>query len=235
MGNIKILVAEDDENILSGLTDVLESEDYKVFPAKDGKEAIKLFGEGKYDLVLLDVMMPEMNGYDVCKHIRQTDEDVPVIMLTAKSEEIDKVVGLKLGADDYITKPFGIHELLARISAILRRTMRGKESSKAQGNVDNFDFGIAKVNTLRFEATLAGDTFELSEREVDILKLFYTHPNEVLKRDFILNEIWGVNYYGTTRTLDQHIAQLRKKVEKDPSSPEYLKTVHGTGYKYLKA
>ncbi len=234
MSNIKILVAEDDENILSGLTDVLESEDYKVFPAKDGKEAIKLFSDGKYDLVLLDVMMPEMNGYDVCKHIRQTDEDVPVIMLTAKSEEIDKVVGLKLGADDYITKPFGIHELLARISAILRRTMRGKESSKTKENVESFDFGIAKVNTLRFESTLAGDAFELSEREVDILKLFYTHPNEVLKRDFILNEIWGVNYYGTTRTLDQHIAQLRKKVEEDPSSPKYLKTVHGTGYKYIK-
>ncbi len=233
MSDIRILVAEDDENILSGLTDVLESEDYKVYPASDGKKALALFNDGKFDLIMLDVMMPEMNGYDVCRQIRKTDEDVPVIMLTAKSEEIDKVVGLKLGADDYITKPFGIHELLARISAVLRRSMRSKKGSSNEG-ISNFMFGETTVDALRFELEKDGEKTELTEREVKILKLFHDHPNEVLKRDFLLNEIWGINYYGTTRTLDQHIAQLRKKVERNPSSPKALKTVHGTGYKYVK-
>ena len=153
-------------------------------------------------------------------------------MLTAKSEEIDKVVGLKLGADDYITKPFGIHELLARISAVLRRSMRSKKGSSSEG-VSNFRLGETTVDTLKFELERDGETTELTEREVKILKLFHDHPNEVLKRDFLLNEIWGINYYGTTRTLDQHIAQLRKKIEGNPSEPTTITTVHGVGYRYI--
>ena len=231
MTQIKVLVAEDDINIRMGLVDILESEGYGVSQAKDGKMAMQLFDKDCFDLVLLDVMMPEKSGYDVCSDIRAINEDVPIIMLTAKGEEIDKVVGLKLGADDYITKPFGIHELLARISAVLRRSKREKTKDKEFFD-QLFMFGEFEVNPKTYKLNKQGKTIDLSERELKLICHFYAHPGEVLSRDNILNVIWGIDYLGTTRTLDQHIAQLRKKIEIDPSKPVLITTVHGVGYRY---
>ncbi|MCP4722062.1 MAG: response regulator transcription factor [Desulfobacteraceae bacterium] len=227
----KILVAEDDINIRTGLVDTLESEDYQVIEAKDGRQAMAAFKTGFFDLVLLDVMMPEKSGYDVCRDIRASNKDVPIIMLTAKGEEIDKVVGLQLGADDYITKPFGVHELLARIAAVLRRSKRQKSDHKDRPQ-EIFMFGEFEVNPKTFKLASAGRTIDLSERELKLIQYFYAHKGEVLSRDNMLNAVWGIDYLGTTRTLDQHIAQLRKKLESDPANPVLIKTVHGVGYRY---
>lgn len=231
MGQIKILVAEDDANIRMGLVDTLESEAYQVAGAKDGKMALKLFDTDVFDLVLLDVMMPEKSGYDVCRDIRAINEDVPIIMLTAKGEEIDKVVGLQLGADDYITKPFGVHELLARISAVLRRSKR-QRPLKDEPVLESFLLGEYEVNPKTYKLTGKNKTIDLSERELKLVQHFHARKGEVLSRDNILNAVWGIDYLGTTRTLDQHIAQLRKKIEPDPSNPVLITTVHGVGYRY---
>ncbi len=231
MTKLKILVAEDDANIRMGLVDTLESENYQVAEACNGAEALKLFNNNIFDLILLDIMMPEKSGYDVCQDIRAVNKDIPIIMLTAKGEEFDKVLGLKLGADDYITKPFGIHELLARISAILRRSKRGAEP-EGKSLQNKFKFGQFKVNIKTYKLSDKDSSIDLSERELKLIQYFHEHPNEVLSRDDILNAIWGIDYYGTTRTLDQHIAQLRKKIEKDPSKPCLITTVHGIGYRY---
>lgn len=232
MNNTTILVAEDDIHIRIGLTDTLESEGYQVIEAKDGNEALAAFDQKSPDLVLLDVMMPGKSGYDVCRAIRTKDAMVPVIMLTAKGEEIDKVVGLKLGADDYITKPFGIHELLARIDAVLRRAERFKSPPVKDKGKYAFAFAGFTVDPKRFKMTGADKSFDLSKREIELLKLFAAHPGEVLDRDTILTRIWGVDYGGTTRTLDQHIAMLRKKIEKKPATPVIITTVHGVGYRF---
>ncbi len=231
MTKLKILVAEDDANIRMGLVDTLESENYQVAEASDGAMALDLFNNNIFDLILLDIMMPEKSGYDVCQDIRMVDKDIPIIMLTAKGEEFDKVLGLKLGADDYITKPFGIHELLARISAVLRRSK--SETKPVEKSLHNkFKFGQFEVNTKTYKLSGKVSSIDLSERELKLIQYFHEHPNEVLSRDNILNAIWGIDYFGTTRTLDQHIAQLRKKIEKNPSNPCLITTVHGIGYRY---
>jgi DNA-binding response OmpR family regulator len=236
MSSIHILVAEDDNYIREGLVDTLESEGYKVTSAADGREASNLLQEAGFDLVLLDIMMPEKSGYDLCRDIRSKDPDTPIIMLTAKGEEIDKVLGLELGADDYITKPFGVHELLARISAVLRRSKRATDNDNVGSTMPaEFPFGDATVNTRQFRLTTGRQSIDLSEREMKLLYIFFSHPDEVLSRDRLLNEAWGIDYFGTTRTLDQHIAQLRKKVETNPSKPEFIHTVHGVGYRYRTA
>lgn len=235
MTQIKILVAEDDPHIRMGLKDTLESEAYVIVEAADGNEAIALFKTQSIDLALLDVMMPEKSGYDVCREIRAIDQQLPIIMLTAKGEEIDKVVGLELGADDYITKPFGIHELLARISAVLRRSLRHKKNESSK-ELEPFAFGRFKVNPQTYKLidklSEKKRQIDLSERELNLLLYFHDHPGKVMSRDNILNAIWGIDYFGTTRTLDQHIAQLRKKIETDPSHPVIITTVHGVGYRY---
>lgn len=235
-----ILIAEDDIHIRTGLVDTLESEGFRTLEAANGREALELFASGRPDLVLLDVMMPEKSGYDVCQEIRTGDTRIPIIMLTAKGEEIDKVVGLKLGADDYVTKPFGIHELLARIDAVLRRAGQAAEAAaeqaadKAAGTAEAvIDFGPGRVDTKCYVWTLGQATCPLTEREIRLIRLFSARPNEVLSRDAILNEVWGIDYLGTTRTLDQHIANLRKKIEANPSSPRIIRTVHGVGYRYV--
>ncbi len=231
---IRILVAEDDEHILMGLVDTLESEGYSATPVGDGLKALELFASGKFDLVLLDVMMPGKSGYDVCKAIRRRDEEIPIIMLTAKGEEIDKVLGLGLGADDYITKPFGVRELLARIAAVLRRSRRVASAPDDQDSIpDRFTFGAALVDALQYKIMLNDQAKDLSALEMKLLRFFYAHPNAVLSRDRILTEVWGVSYFGTTRTVDQHVAQLRKKVEPDPGQPRFIITVHGVGYRYV--
>ncbi|SDT95996.1 response regulator transcription factor [Desulfobacula phenolica] len=266
MTTIHILVAEDDDNIRMGLVDILESESYQVTQAQNGEKALALFRNNTVDLVLLDIMMPEKNGYDVCRDIRAMDKQVPIIMLTAKGEEMDKVIGLHSGADDYITKPFGIHELLARITAVLRRAGLQKNAVAhaaiaKDATTKNFDacseeifmFGGYRVNPKTFKLTTrySGEPLssshdgqldmkapveiveiEISKRELKLIQFFYQHTGQVLSRDTLLNEIWGINYLGTTRTLDQHIAKLRKKIENTPSSPKFITTVHGVGYRY---
>ncbi len=229
MKPIHILVAEDDPHIRMGLVDTLESENYQVTQAQNGQQAIALFQNQAFDLVILDIMMPEKSGYDVCREIRRKDRQTPVIMLTAKGEEIDKVVGLQLGADDYVTKPFGIYELLARISAVLRRS-RLSDPEDQPGSA--FMFGAFEVNPKTFKLSGAGNSQDLSEREVNLLRLFHGHPGEVLSRDAILNAVWGIEYLGTTRTLDQHIAKLRKKLKTSALAPDMITTVHGVGYRY---
>lgn len=226
----KILIAEDDANIRTGLIATLESEGYAVTAAGDGAQALKLYPQEKFDLVLLDVMMPKASGYDVCRELRGRGERVPVLFLTAKGEEIDKVVGLKLGADDYVTKPFGVHELLARVEALLRR---GRSNGAAAPVLPPaFRLGAAEIDRQKFTARVAGRTLALTARELKLAEVFVAHPGEVLTRDVLLNAVWGVDYFGTTRTLDQHVAQLRKKVEAAPESPVAIVTVHGVGYRY---
>jgi DNA-binding response OmpR family regulator len=234
MTKARILVAEDDGNIRAGLIDTLESEGYEAVSARDGDEALALFRKQAFALVLLDIMMPGKSGYDVCREIREADKDVPIIMLTAKGEEVDKVVGLQLGADDYVTKPFGLHELLARIAAVLRRSRRGGAGAGARGRKppDRFAFGGAQVDGRQYTLRAGRKTFGLTARELKLLQYFHAHPNEVLTRDELLNAVWGVDYFGTTRTLDQHIAQLRKKVERNARRPRVIATVHGVGYRY---
>ena len=229
----KILVVEDDENIRTGLIDVLESEGFEAEAASDGVIALKVFDRDQFDMVLLDLMMPGKSGYDVAREIRAGGSRVPIIMLTAKSEEIDKVLGLELGADDYVTKPFGVRELLARISALFRRSQAMEASISEEDEPATFQLGPVEVDALRYEAKAHGETHSLTPRELKLLRLFHARPDEALSRDFLLNEAWGVDYLGTTRTLDQHIAQLRKKVEQDPSNPILIATVHGVGYRWM--
>jgi DNA-binding response OmpR family regulator len=236
MNSPHILVAEDDKNIRIGLIDTLESEGYRVSSAVNGIETVELFGKGGFDLIVLDIMMPGKSGYDVCREIRAKDYDVPIIMLTAKGEEIDKVVGLQLGADDYVTKPFGVHEFLARIAAVLRRSKKTVAAVKAgaKGKMpESFVFGHAEIDTRKYKATRGRKIFDLSARELQLMYLFKQRANEVLSRDELLNQVWGINYYGTTRTLDQHIAQLRKKMDAD-SRDQRIQTVHGVGYRYVE-
>lgn len=226
-----ILVAEDDPDIRMGLVDTLASEGYQILEAKDGSEAIKTAAENDFDLMLLDIMMPGKNGYDVLRDIRAKNNQVPVIMLTAKGEEIDKVVGLELGADDYITKPFGIHELLARIAAVLRRSSIAlKKEPEKEEPIKRFGKYLIDFKCYKF---IKNDIeLNLSEREINLIQIFFDHPQEVLSRDFLLDKAWGIDYPGTTRTLDQHIAKLRKKIEDQPANPKVITTVHGIGYRY---
>lgn len=229
--SIRVLIAEDDAHLRQGLIDLLESEGYTVFPAADGRQALAEFRREPPDLLLLDVMMPELSGYDVCREIRKQDSRTPIIMLTAKGEEIDKVVGLELGADDYVTKPFGLHELRARIASVLRRS-RHQRQEPTRDLPDQFQLGLALIDRKSYRVTLGQQSHSLTAREVKLLEIFHLRPNEVLSRNDLLNAAWGIDYFGTTRTLDQHIAQLRKKIEPDPASPRFLLTVHGVGYKF---
>ena len=227
--SVKILVAEDDHHTREALVRILTQEGFQVIAATNGREAIELFQAEKPDLVCLDVMMPELNGYEVCKRIRREDDQVPLLFLTAKSEEIDTVVGLELGADDYVAKPFGVREILARIRAILRRT-RLLEKKPSLGT--NFTLGTLQVFPAELRALRNDDEIQLSLRDLKILQLFHDRPSQVITRDELYNHAWGLDYFPNSRSLDQHISQLRKKVEPDPADPEIIKTVHGAGYRF---
>lgn len=222
----RILVIEDDANIREGVAETLRSECHEVSVAADGVDGLAKHRSWRPDLVLLDIMMPGKSGYDVCREIRATDAATPVIMLTAKGEEIDKVLGLGLGADDYVTKPFGIRELLARVAAALRRA----QAVEANGGAApaEFAFGAVNVDARRYCVHGESGDVALSDKELKLLTFFHAHPEEVLSRDALLNAVWGVSYFGSTRTLDQHIAQLRKKL----GEPTPIETVHGVGYRY---
>ncbi len=230
----KILIAEDDRNIRQGLIATLESDGYDVTAAGDGAQALKLFPQEKFDLVVLDIMMPKASGYDVCREIRASGARVPVLFLTAKGEEIDKVVGLKLGADDYVTKPFGVHELLARVEALLRRGRSTTPNADGAGAMlpAIFKLGAAEIDRRKFSVSIAGNAVSLTARELKLAEVFAAQAGDVLTRDALLNAVWGVDYFGTTRTLDQHVAQLRKKIEASPDAESCIRTVHGVGYRY---
>jgi len=232
MENLHVLVVEDDAHIREGLCDLLESEGAQVTVAADGEAGLAQWRQGRFGLVILDIMMPGKSGYDVCREIRRTDTQVPVIMLTAKSEEMDKVVGLELGADDYVTKPFGVRELLARIHAVLRRAGNGAESAGGDTVSESFPFGAAEINRAALRGMLNGTMFDLTPRELRLLEFFRSHPDVAVSREKLLQAVWEYDGACTTRTVDQHIAQLRKKVETDPAAPKHLVTVHGLGYRY---
>jgi DNA-binding response OmpR family regulator len=226
----KILVVEDDPAILTGLVDLLDGEGYEVIRAEDGESALRLYREEKPLLILLDIMIPEKSGYDVCREIRSNDSVTPILMLTAKGQEVDKVVGLELGADDYIVKPFGVNELLARIRATLRRLKARRENRKEME--DSLSFGDVFIDLKTYQGRKGEEGITLSRREIELLRLFRQHAGEVINRTVILERVWGIHYEGTTRTLDQHIAKLRQKVEADPSRPKHILTVHGVGYRF---
>jgi len=231
MNGRTILVAEDDGDLRQGLIDLLEAEGFRVAAAADGAAALAAWRAERPDLLLLDVMMPEKSGYDVCREIRRVDPRLPIIMLTAKGEEIDKVIGLELGADDYVTKPFGLHELRARIASVLRRA--APTTSPGEPPLpDVIRIGAAEVDRRSFQLRRGGRRYAVTAKEMKLLEAFFRHPGDVLSRNDLLNLAWGVDYFGTTRTLDQHIAQLRKKVEPDPAAPTVIVTVHGVGYRY---
>ncbi len=225
----KILVIEDEESILIGIVDLLESEGFIVKQAKNGKDALFFYNNEKPDLIILDIMIPEINGYDVCKEIRKNDLSTPIIMLTAKGQELDKVIGLELGADDYIVKPFGIHELLARVRAALRR----KNANNIKVNNSPITFGDVFIDSSALTGKKGNIEFQVTLREIDLLRMFIDNTGKVLDRNTLLDKIWGVKYEGTTRTLDQHIAKLRQKIEDDPANPKFIITVHTVGYKFI--
>jgi DNA-binding response OmpR family regulator len=227
----KILIVEDDPHILLGLEEVLKSEDYEVASCNRGDQALDAVTKHRPALIVLDVMLPGLSGYDICKQLRARKVVTPILMLTAKGQEIDKVIGLDLGADDYVTKPFGVRELLARIQALLRRS--GSDASSQTADDKPFKIGDATIDPKTFQIRRGKTVGELTAKELKLLQFFHAHAGEVLSRDKLLNEVWGYNYYGTTRTLDQVIVQLRKKIGDNAGEPKHLLTIHGVGYKLI--
>jgi two-component system alkaline phosphatase synthesis response regulator PhoP len=223
----KILIVEDEPKMVAGLRDNFEYEGYEVITAETGVAGLGRAISDSPDLVLLDVMMPQLSGLDVCKQLKVKRPSLPIIMLTARGQEIDKVVGLELGADDYVTKPFSIRELVARVKAVLRR------AQVLPRELERYSFGDTEVDMRGCQVRRAGKPVELSSMEFELLKHFLCHPGETLSRDRLLDEVWGYDHYPTTRTVDAHIARLRHKLEPVPEEPRYFLTVHGTGYKFV--
>jgi len=222
----KILVVEDDPAHLLALEDNLEFAGYEVSTARSGRRALELLKQEKFDLVILDIMLPYVDGFEVCRRFREWDDETPIIMLTAKVQEQDRVQGLDLGADDYITKPFSVAELLARIRAVLRRV-------KLQSRLlERYSVGDMELDFKKYEARKGGVEIDISAREFQILKMLVTHEGEVVSRDRLIGEIWGYDDFPTERTIDTHIARLRQKLEDDPSQPRHILTVYGAGYKF---
>jgi DNA-binding response OmpR family regulator len=226
---MKILLADDDPITLDSLRACLEPEGFTALTARHGGEALALWEKHRPDLLCLDIMMPQVDGYEVCRRVRAADAQVPVLFLSAKSEEIDVVVGLQLGADDFIRKPFGKHELLARIRAALRRVQARTNGTRS------FAMHDLVVYPRELRAERAGATIDLSPRESAILELLHEKTGQVVDRDTLLNRCWGMDYFPESRTLDQHIAKLRKRIEPDPANPTIIETVRGVGYRYRNA
>jgi DNA-binding response OmpR family regulator len=224
----KVLIVEDDPAILRGLADNLKFEKYDVLTATDGEAGYKLQHAQNPDLIVLDLMLPRMTGLELCRKLRTEGRQVPILMLTARGEEADRVVGLDLGADDYVTKPFSVMELLARIRALLRRA----NSSKSLPT--DLTFGDVEIDFLRYVARRRGKPVDMTRKEFAILRLLGSRTGEVVTRDELLNEVWGIESYPVTRTVDNHIAGLRAKLEPDPARPVYIRTVHGVGYQFVQ-
>lgn len=225
---IRILIVEDESSMRQGLKDNLEFEGYEVDLAEDGQLGLQKILEEEYNLIVLDVMLPKMSGFDVCKKAREKGITTPIIMLTAKGEEIDKVVGLELGADDYITKPFSLRELLARIKAVLRRG-----EGKMTGDKEKILIGKLKVDFASYNAYADNQPVPMTHREFEIIKYLWQHQNQTVSRDKLLEDVWGYEEYPTTRTVDNFILKLRQKIENDPAHPRHILTVHGIGYKFV--
>ena len=222
-----VLAIEDDPAILRGLTDNLRFEGYTVLTAADGETGYQMQRERKPDLIVLDLMLPRMSGYEFCRKLRGEGIQTPILMLTARSEEPDRVLGLDLGADDYVTKPFSVRELMARIRALLRRSQPRAELP------DDLRFDDVEIDFLSYEARRGGETIEMTRKEFAIVRFLASRTGEVVTRDELLNDVWGYETYPTSRTVDNHVAGLRAKLERDASQPEHIKTVHGVGYKFV--
>jgi len=225
----RLLIVEDEIALAEGLRDNFEIEGYSVLLAHDGEAGLNLALSERPDIIILDIMMPKMSGFDVCKQLRNAGDQTPIIMLTARTEEVDRILGLELGADDYVAKPFSMRELVARVKAVLRRRP-GKKSKDAK--ID--DIGKIKID---FDHYLAYDQnnkqIDMTFKEFEILKFFKQHKGKTVSRDELLDKVWGYEIYPTSRTVDNHIVKLRKKIEKDPESPKHILTVYGIGYKFI--
>ena len=228
---MKILIAEDDTHTRAALLELLASDGHQCFGAADGGQASKLFDEVRPDLVCLDVMMPGRSGYDLCREFRGQRSDVPIIFITAKSEQIDKVLGLELGGDDYIVKPFGCQEVLARVHAVARRCNRKIEPAETTKEVAIEMDGLV-VYPKQLKAVRGDKSHKLTTRELQLLQLLHDHPGEVVTRELIFNLCWGYTHIPNSRTLDQMVSQLRNRIERDPKNPKIIQTVYGTGYRY---
>ncbi len=229
--SMKVLVVENNLQMLQQLCDILDKEGYTTLRAENGDEALKSYHSNAPDFICLDIMMSDLSGYDVCREIRKTDEKIPIVFISAKSETIDKVAGLEVGGDDYIVKPFDVQEVIARVRAVARRCLasKAKPGSKDDGvfYLDNL-----KVMPRDLRADKNGKQIELSLRDIKILKLFHDNKGKVVDRDALLDHCWGVHIMPESRTVDWHISQLRKKIETDPANPQLIKTLHGVGYKF---
>jgi DNA-binding response OmpR family regulator len=221
-----VLVIEDEPAILRGLADNLKSESYEVLTAGDGEAGFEILLSRQPDLVILDLMLPKMSGYDLCRKARSAGVRTPILMLTARGEEMDRVAGLDLGADDYVTKPFSLPELLARVRALLRR------SQAAAGVRNSLQFDDVEIDFDRYEARRAGVVLDMTRKEFQVLRYLAGHPGKAVTREELLEKVWGLENYPTTRTVDNHILSLRTKLERDPGHPRRLLTVHGVGYRW---
>jgi DNA-binding response OmpR family regulator len=223
----RILVVEDDPSILRGLSDSLRRESYEVLAVSDGESARRLIEQKRPDLVILDLMLPKLSGYEICRMMRSEGNNTPILMLTARGEEGDRVLGLDLGADDYVSKPFSLRELLARVRALLRR------SQPERALIDELQINNVRIDFRSYEAHKGDSLLEMTRREFQLLRALASRPGEVISRSELLDQVWGLNSYPTTRTVDNHVAGLRAKLERDPAEPAHLITVRGVGYKWV--
>ncbi len=222
----KILVVEDNADLANGLELNLKKEGYRVFKAGTGEEGLKIVFQENPDLLILDVMLPGISGLDVCRELRGKAMGIPIIMLTAKGDELDRVLGLELGADDYVTKPFGLRELLARVRVCLRRQPTTSE-------ITRYRFGDVEIDFEKHRTTVQSKPIELTHKEYELIRFFVRNRDIVLSRDRLLDQVWGYDSYPTTRTVDTHVLKLRKKLEEDPAHPKYILSVYGGGYKFV--
>jgi len=224
----KILIIEDDPATLAGLEEVLKAEHFDVTSALSGQMGYEKAKTGEYDLIILDLVLPDKNGTDICKDLRKDGMQKPILMLTGKKEEVDKIIGLEIGADDYVTKPFSVRELIARVKALLRRPQ------EIRHEVEEYSFGDVDLNFKKHEVTKNQKPVELSAMELKVMQYFIQREGEVIDRDELLNDVWGYENYPSTRTVDNFILSLRKKLEDDHKNPKHLLTIHGAGYKFVK-
>ncbi|MBD3223375.1 MAG: response regulator [Caldithrix sp.] len=229
-----ILIIEDDWKIINLIEIHLKDLGFRVEKASDGRTGLDMAVGKNYALIILDLMLPEIDGLEICRRIREKDYHIPILMLTAKNEELDKILGLEIGADDYITKPFSVRELIARVKAIIRRIEADKEKVEKNGKKETLSMGELYIDAEKHKVTLSGKTIELTAKEFDLLYLFASHPGRIYNRETLLDIVWGYQYDGYFHTVNSHINRLRNKIEEDPSNPKYIKTLWGVGYKFCE-
>lgn len=232
--NKRVLIIEDDPNIIDLVEIHLKDLGYDLDKAQNGRKGLEKALENNYALIILDLMLPEIDGLEICKRIRSKDEYIPILMLTAKSEELDKVLGLELGADEYITKPFSVRELTARVKAIFRRMDVSQARSGDQEGTNILDYGDLNIDLEKRKVTMSGKSLELTSKEFDLLALFAQNPGRTYSRNELLDMVWGYQFSGYDHTVNSHINRLRAKIEKDPSNPAFIKTVWGYGYRFIE-